>query len=38
MQPLNRETLAAGTFQVAHAPIPTGPINILQIGEGNFLR
>ncbi len=38
MQALNRETLAAGTFNVAHAPIPTGPINILQIGEGNFLR
>jgi len=38
MQALTRETLAAGTFNVAHAPTQAGPINILQIGEGNFLR
>ncbi|MDR3410155.1 MAG: hypothetical protein P4L87_04300, partial [Formivibrio sp.] len=38
MQALTRETLAAGTLNVAHAPTQAGPINILQIGEGNFLR
>ena len=38
MQSLNRETLTAGTFQVVHGPAQEGPINILQIGEGNFLR
>ncbi len=38
MQQLNREALASGALNVAHGPLSSGPINILQIGEGNFLR
>ncbi len=35
---LNRAFLDSGNLAAAHAPVPSGPINILQIGEGNFLR
>lgn len=38
MRPLNQDTLTAGTLKVAHAPALADSINILQIGEGNFLR
>jgi tagaturonate reductase len=35
---LNRALLDSGNLKAAHAPVPSGPINVLQIGEGNFLR
>jgi tagaturonate reductase len=38
MKPFTREALESGALAVDHAPTQTGPINILQIGEGNFLR
>lgn len=37
-QTLNREALIHGGFKVAHAELQDNPINILQIGDGNFLR
>lgn len=39
MDTLQRSRLADGTYDVAHtAGAPAYPINILQIGDGNFLR
>lgn len=39
MQNLRRDVLASGQLNVAHTPgAPVYPINILQIGDGNFLR
>jgi tagaturonate reductase len=39
MELLQRGRLAAGSYAVPHAPgAPDYPINILQIGDGNFLR
>lgn len=39
MQNLRRELLASGKLTVAHTPgAPVYPINVLQIGDGNFLR
>ncbi|MDR3435328.1 tagaturonate reductase [Telmatospirillum sp.] len=39
MQNLRRDVLASGKLNVAHTPgAPVYPINILQFGEGNFLR
>jgi tagaturonate reductase len=39
MQFLRRELLASGKLNVAHTPgAPVYPVNILQIGDGNFLR
>jgi tagaturonate reductase len=39
MEPLQRSRLAAGAYDVAHTKgAPAYPINILQIGDGNFLR
>jgi tagaturonate reductase len=39
MQSLRRDLLASGKLNVAHTPgAPVFPINILQIGDGNFLR
>jgi tagaturonate reductase len=39
MELLQRSRLAAGTYDVAHTPgAPVNPVNILQIGDGNFLR
>lgn len=39
MQQLQRDTLIEGTYAVAHTPgAPLYPVNILQIGDGNFLR
>ena len=35
---LNRETLASRAIEADHTPLHDGPINILQIGDGNFLR
>ncbi len=35
---LNRTTLLSGKLDVVHAGTAPAPINILQIGEGNFLR
>jgi tagaturonate reductase len=36
---LQRASLAAGTFSVDHVPgAPRHPVNILQFGDGNFLR
>ncbi len=39
MESLQRSRLAAGSYGVAHTPAaPAYPVNILQIGDGNFLR
>ncbi len=39
MQTLRRDLLASGKLSVAHTPgAPIHPVNILQIGDGNFLR
>jgi tagaturonate reductase len=39
MDTLQRNRLAAGAYGVAHTPgAPAYPVNILQIGDGNFLR
>jgi len=39
MESLQRSRLAAGSYGVAHTPgAPVYPVNILQIGDGNFLR
>ncbi|PKU25277.1 tagaturonate reductase [Telmatospirillum siberiense] len=39
MQTLRRDLLASGKLNVAHTPgAPVYPVNILQIGDGNFLR
>jgi tagaturonate reductase len=39
MASLQRSRLAAGAYGVAHTPgAPVYPVNILQIGDGNFLR
>src|ERR1700709_1342467 len=39
METLQRSRLAAGLYDVPHTSgAPTYPINILQIGDGNFLR
>ncbi len=39
MEPLQRARLDAGAYCVAHTPgAPAYPVNILQIGDGNFLR
>ncbi|CAH2599374.1 Altronate oxidoreductase [Rhodovastum atsumiense] len=39
MEPLQRSRLAAGSYGVPHTPgAPVYPVNILQIGDGNFLR
>jgi tagaturonate reductase len=39
MEVPQRSRLAAGSYHVPHTPgAPINPINILQIGEGNFLR
>ena len=39
MEALQRSRLAAGAYDVAHTTgAPAHPINILQIGDGNFLR
>jgi tagaturonate reductase len=39
MQNLRRDLLAGGKLNVAHTPgAPVYPVNILQIGDGNFLR
>ncbi|MDR3537028.1 MAG: tagaturonate reductase [Acetobacteraceae bacterium] len=39
MESLQRTRLAAGSYGVAHTPgAPAYPVNILQIGDGNFLR
>jgi tagaturonate reductase len=35
---LSRALLDSPNLTVPHAPEPVGPINVLQIGEGNFLR
>lgn len=35
---LNRALLDSGEVSAAHSPGQPGPINILQIGDGNFLR
>jgi tagaturonate reductase len=39
METLNRSRLAANAFNAPHTPgAPVNPVNILQIGDGNFLR
>ena len=39
METLKRNRLADGSYAVPHTPgAPTHPVNILQIGDGNFLR
>lgn len=39
LHPLNHESLAKGDFKVTHVTgLQNNPINILQIGDGNFLR
>ena len=39
MESLQRSRLAAGAYGVPHTPgAPAYPVNILQIGDGNFLR
>jgi tagaturonate reductase len=39
METLQRSRLAANAYDVAHTPgAPVYPVNILQIGDGNFLR
>jgi tagaturonate reductase len=39
MQPLKRSLLETGAYDVGHTPgAPAYPVNILQIGDGNFLR
>ena len=38
LPPLSRALLDSGDLKAARAPVASGPANILQIGEGNFLR